>query len=561
MTLSNSLATFGQTPAVQQGLDRLTLFASSLRSPLAFLTPVQSSCNYVTLFLRNVGSALSESTTSGTSLRFSLVAIDDVLGAESVPSQQAYTTPQTIPTTEHGPLHVNPYPNTDSPGETAECEAGNEPYSGAAADIGNAPGNQGLQTEKTTQTGADRQDGNRHDRQQERGLQVRRHKPRVPNFVAGIVAALVIVAAVYLVFGGPTPFSASPFVLKAVFTTETELHIPSPVRIAGVDVGEVTSVKPLGGNTRAAVITMDIDSGGLPIHADATAGILTRIFLEGNFYVDLHPGTPNAPVLNSGDTLPAAQTSGPVQLDRVLAALTSDSRSNLQALVQGLGASLNGQPSAAQDAAQNQDPSVRGLTAAQALNQSLRYSAGAFKANAIVNEALLGTQPHDLSQAVQGNEEVFRALASRQGQLASLVTTFDRTLAAFAARQNDLSASIAALPPLLRTTNSALTSLNASFGPTKAFAKEILPGVEQVDPTIGAALPWLSQATALLGPNELGGLVSDLTPAVQATASTIHSSTTLVSRSNTLARCVAHNLVPTGNAVIQDPPKTTGVSV
>ena len=108
---------------------------------------------------------------------------------------------------------------------------------------------------------------------------------------------------------------------------------------------------------------------------------------------------------------------------------------------------------------------------------------------------------------MQGNEQVFRALASRQTELASLVTTFDRTLAAFAARQNDLSASIAALPPLLRTTNNALTALDASFGPTKTFAKEILPGIEQVDPTIGQALPWLAQATALLGPSELGGLV------------------------------------------------------
>ena len=72
---------------------------------------------------------------------------------------------------------------------------------------------------------------------------------------------------------------------------------------------------------------------------------------------------------------------------------------------------------------------MRGLTAAQALNQSLKYSAGAFKASAIVNQALLGTQPHDLSGAVQGNEEVFRALASRQNQLASLVTTFDSTMA------------------------------------------------------------------------------------------------------------------------------------
>jgi phospholipid/cholesterol/gamma-HCH transport system substrate-binding protein len=388
---------------------------------------------------------------------------------------------------------------------------------------------------------------------------VRRRRPRVPNLVGGIVAALVIAAAVYLTFGGPTPFGGSPFVLKAVFTTETELHIPSPVRIAGVDVGQVTSVKLLGGNSRAAVITMDINGNGLPIHADATAGILTRIFLEGNFYVDLHPGSPGAPVLKSGDTLPAANTSGPVQLDRVLNALNSDARGNLQTLVRGLGASLNGQPTAAQDA--SQDPSVQGLTAAQALNKSLKYSAGAFKASAIVNQALLGTQPHDLSRYVQGNEAVFRALASRQAQLASLVTTFDSTLSALAARQNDLSATIAALPPLLRTTNRALTALDASFGPTKAFAKAILPGIEQVDPTIGQALPWLAQATALLGQSELGGLVADLTPAVQATASTIHSSTALVSQSNTLARCVTHNLVPTGNTVIQDPPLTSGVPV
>ena len=387
----------------------------------------------------------------------------------------------------------------------------------------------------------------------------RRHRRGMSNLAAGLVAAVVIAAAIYLAFGGPTPFAPSPFVLKAVFTTETQLHIPSPVRIAGVDVGEVTSVEPLGGNSRAAVVTMDINNNGLPIHANASAGILTRIFLEGNFYVDLHPGTPNVPILSSGATLPAANTSGPVQLDRVLAALTSDARGNLQTLVQGLGASLNGRPTAAEDA--TQDPSVRGLTAAQALNKSLEYSAGAFRASAIVNQALLGTQPHDLSQAVLGNEQVFRALASRQGQLASLVTTFDRTLAAFAARQSDLSASIGALPPLLRTTNGALTALDASFRPTKTFAKEILPGIEQLDPTIGQALPWLAQATALLGPSELGGLVSDLTPAVQATGSTIHSSTALVSKSNTLARCVTHNLVPTGNTVIQDPPLTTGVPV
>ena len=48
--------------------------------------------------------------------------------------------------------------------------------------------------------------------------------------------------ACYFVFGGSLPFSGTPFVLKAMFTRQTQLHIPSPVRIAGVEVGEVVSV-------------------------------------------------------------------------------------------------------------------------------------------------------------------------------------------------------------------------------------------------------------------------------------------------------------------------------
>ncbi len=150
VALSRRLASYAQTAAVQQGLDRLTLTASDLQSPLAFLAPVQVSCNYGTLFLRNVSSLLSEPTSSGTSLRFLLLAIDDVLGGEAVPSSRPYTTPGSPPGSDHGPLHVNPYPNTDSPGEVPECEAGNEPYSASHAVIGNAPGNQGLNTEQTS---------------------------------------------------------------------------------------------------------------------------------------------------------------------------------------------------------------------------------------------------------------------------------------------------------------------------------------------------------------------------------------------------------------------------
>jgi phospholipid/cholesterol/gamma-HCH transport system substrate-binding protein len=388
---------------------------------------------------------------------------------------------------------------------------------------------------------------------------IRRKRARVSNAAAGLMAAVVIAAVSYLVFGGSVPFSGTGFVLKAMFTSQTELHIPSPVRIAGVDVGQVTSVQRISSSSDAGVVTMQIDPSGLPVHAGTTAQIRSRIFLEGNFYVDLHPGSPGAATLQSGSTLPAASTSGPVQLDRVLSALNSDSRISLQTLLRGLGGSFNGAATPAQDA--TQDPSVRGLTAGQALNKSLDYSADAFRASTLVNQALLGLQPHDLGKVVVGNEQVFRGLAASGNALSSLVSTFNATMATFASRQQQLSQTIALLPPLLQNTNSSDSALDASFAPTKAFAAEILPGVRQLDPTIGVALPWIAQTTALMSPAELGGLLKSLTPAVQQTGSTLRSTKTLISAADQLARCFSHNIVPTGNAVIQDPPASTGLRV
>jgi ABC-type transporter Mla subunit MlaD len=94
VTLSKNVAAFGENPSVQAGLDRVTLTASTLRSPIAFLTPVQSSCNYVTLFLRNIQNLLSEHVKQGGLLRFVQIAIQDVPGVESQPSSKPYTGPE-----------------------------------------------------------------------------------------------------------------------------------------------------------------------------------------------------------------------------------------------------------------------------------------------------------------------------------------------------------------------------------------------------------------------------------------------------------------------------------
>ena len=77
------------------------------------------------------------------------------------------------------------------------------------------------------------------------------------------------------------------------------------------------------GRSAAGIVTIEINDKGLPIHSDATLKIRPRLFLEGNYFVDVEPGSPSAPELEDGATLPATQTAAPVGIGEVLDALQS----------------------------------------------------------------------------------------------------------------------------------------------------------------------------------------------------------------------------------------------
>jgi hypothetical protein len=148
-SLSHALASFGASTSVKSGLSRVTQTAAALKRPLQYLAPVQTSCNYVTLMLRNLSSSLSDPSGTGTVLRVLLVVVQDVKGDEAVPSSVPFTQVGTIGSGQYGPLHSNPYPYTDSPGQPRACAAGNEQYSPASAQIGNPKGKVSGKTEQT----------------------------------------------------------------------------------------------------------------------------------------------------------------------------------------------------------------------------------------------------------------------------------------------------------------------------------------------------------------------------------------------------------------------------
>src|SRR3954452_2487019 len=174
--------------------------------------------------------------------------------------------------------------------------------------------------------------------------------PRIPRkdrtgasaFKGGAVVLALLAVATYFGFTKHVPFTHG-FRVNAVFPSANSIRKNSPVRIAGVNVGKGTKIQRQDG-TNAAVVTMEIQKKGLPIHKDETVELRPRIFLEGNFFVDMEPGTPGAPTLGDNDTLPITQASTPVQLDQVLTALQQDTRSQLQQLLDTYGRALTAKP-------------------------------------------------------------------------------------------------------------------------------------------------------------------------------------------------------------------------
>ena len=145
----DTLADFSEDPTVRAGVNQLTRLASSLKPTLNFIAPVQTTCNYATLLFRNAASVFSDGDVNGNWQRFVIISAPTQRGTlvtgpnnESGPSDA----PANGPTPENH-LHFNPYPNTASPGQTRECEAGNERYAAGRTVLTNPPGNQGTRTQ------------------------------------------------------------------------------------------------------------------------------------------------------------------------------------------------------------------------------------------------------------------------------------------------------------------------------------------------------------------------------------------------------------------------------
>jgi virulence factor Mce-like protein len=357
-----------------------------------------------------------------------------------------------------------------------------------------------------------------------------RRKPQdtgMSPFRAGVIAVVLIVVFSYFGFTKANPF-ANPYELKAMWANVNNLRPNSPVRIAGVEVGKVTKVDAVeqGQGEGAALVTMEIKKKGLPIREDATVKARTRIFLEGNLFVDLKPGSPSAPEADDGFTIPIQNTSAPVQIGQVLTALQDDTREDLKTLLKEYSKALEGK-------------------GAKGFNDSIRYWEDAYKNAALANDATLGQEPtRDLQRVLKGQQRTFAALNTDEEALKGLVTNFNITAGAFAREDVALEASVPALRDTLRAAQPALAALNDSLPSLRAFSVDALPGVRSSAPTLRAGLPFIKQARLLVRRSELRGLAAELRRQVPSLIALSETSIPVLEQARALSACTNNVLVP-----------------
>jgi phospholipid/cholesterol/gamma-HCH transport system substrate-binding protein len=382
-------------------------------------------------------------------------------------------------------------------------------------------------------------------------MRTHRARKKLPNWAVGLVLVVVVAASSFLAYTKKLPWSHT-FTVHAVFTTSQNINVNSPVRIAGVNVGKVTSIEHLTSSSpgyaaatsdasgkpngqQATVVDMEIQDQGLPLHSDATMKLRPRLFLEGNLFVDLHPGSPESSNVDDGYTFPESQTSVSVQLDQVLSTLQADVRANLQVFLHQLG-----------------DAFIK-YGGAKGFRELYASSGPAFKYGSQVNSALLGTEPHDLSNLVKNLDSTVAALDHNEGALQNLVTNFRIVTGSFAAQDTALAKGVSELPGTLDAAKPALAALNNSFPSLRAFSVEALPGVRSTPSTLDAATPLLRQLRGLVSKNELRGLTHDLRPAIPDLTKLTKRTIPFLHQTRALSSCFNQVIIPWSNSSVTDP--------
>ncbi len=305
------------------------------------------------------------------------------------------------------------------------------------------------------------------------GADSREGRPFTPARVA-VIAGLVIavVAVAVLMFSGDNGYR-----VQAEFLNAGQLVKGNQVKVAGTPVGSIKKVDVTSDGN--ALVTFEVEQEYAPLRRGTTA-IVKQTSLSGiaNRYIDLQLGPQNGAEIEDGGRLGPDETETAVEIDQVFDLLNKDTRKSLQGVIRGSARMLRG----------------RGTD----ISSGVRYLNPALSTGSRLFGELTRDTPL-LERFLVDSSKLVTTLASRENDLAGVVSNLNATTRALGNQKDALAESVDRLPPFMRRANTTFVNLRSAL--------------DDVDPLVSAAKPVARK----LGPflDEARGFASGAKPTVR----------------------------------------------
>jgi virulence factor Mce-like protein len=298
---------------------------------------------------------------------------------------------------------------------------------------------------------------------------MQKRAPTIGNIVVivlFVLSCLGLLMFLWESFGGPLPLKPKGYRFTVAFPRTLLLAEQSDVRISGVNVGHVISLK-LGNDGRTHA-TVEVAGKYAPIRSDMHA-ILRQKTLLGETYVQLIPHGTTARFLPDQGQLPNGQVEPSVTLDDILSALDTKTRRSWEVWFQSVAVGLHGRGEQVNADFAKLEPFVE-------------------HGNRLVT--VLASQEGAVRALIHNTGVVFDALAGRDHQLEGLISNGERTFHAAAEGSQAFANAFRALPTFERNSQVALKEIDKFAVIATPFLDEFRPAQQQLALLANAAKPF-----------------------------------------------------------------------
>ena len=306
---------------------------------------------------------------------------------------------------------------------------------------------------------------------------------RIVAMAAFTLSCFALLLYLWLQFGGAVPLKPQAFHFKIAVDEAALLVENADVRISGLDVGKVTG-KELDEETGKTIAEVEIDSEFAPIPADTRARLRQKAIL-GETYVQLSPGSKDAPDLEEDTLLSGTVIEETVEIDEIVRTFDSETRRDFQGWIRELAAAIEG---------------GRGEDLNDALGNLPRFVASGEDVLCV-----LDAEEPALRRLILNTGRALAAVNEREGQLRELIGNANNFFGALASRNESLAEAIFIFPTFLDETKATLARL-------RQFAIDTRPLVQDLEPVARDLAPTLRDV-GRLAPN-LESLFRDLDPVI-----------------------------------------------